>query len=114
MAVNWPNDVNTNFYGMTGSSVENVITTEFESGKKRTRLKNSSVKRTFSVNLDLWTSAEDESFWDWYDTSLRSRAQTVWLKDFRGTNVIKEYRMTQEPSSEGQKPKILSLTFEEV
>ena len=114
MAVNWSGAVDTNFYGMTSSASENIITTEFESGKKRTRLKNSSVRRTFSVQLDLWTKTEEAAFWFWYDTALHSRAQTVWLPDFLGQAVMKEYRMTEEPSCEGQHPKVLTLSFEEV
>lgn len=114
MAVNWSEDISTTFYGMTTTTTENIITTEFESGKKRTRLKNSSPKRTFSVKLDLWTKEEETGFWTWYDTRLHSRAQTVWLPDFFGRPEMKEYRMTAEPTCEGQRPKILSLSFEEV
>lgn len=114
MAVEWSADVNKKFYGMTRSTEENIITTKFESGKERTRLKNSAPKMVFSVQLDLSTRAEERTFWDWYDNTLLSRTETVFLPDFLGSSEGKEYRMMEEPSCEGIEPKTLTLTFKEV
>lgn len=101
------------FYGMTRSSEENIISTKFESGKERCRLKNSVPKRTISVQLDLQSKEEERDFWDWYDNELLSRSETVFLPDFLGSTKGREYRMTEEPSIEGQLPKTLTLTFRE-
>lgn len=114
MAVEWSQDVNKDFYGMTRTTEENVITTKFESGKERLRLKNSVPKMVFSVQLALKTWAEERSFWEWYDSTLLSRTETVNLPDFMGSGITKEYRMTEEPSGEGIDPKTLTLTFKEV
>lgn len=114
MAVEWSTNVNMKFYGMTRATEENVIKTQFESGRERYRLKNSSPKIAFSVQLDLNTKAEERAFWDWYNDTLLSRTETVYLPDFLGGTTGKEYRMTEEPSIEGQRPKVLTLTFKEV
>lgn len=114
MAVEWSADVNQKFYGMTRTTEENIITTKFESGRERTRLKNSEAKKVFSVQLDIATRAEERIFWDWYNNTLLSRAETVFLPDFLGGRTRKEYRMTEEPSGGGIEPKTLTLTFKEV
>ena len=114
MAVEWSASVNMKFYGMTRATEENVIKTQFESGRERYRLKNSAPKVTFSVQLDLDTREEERAFWDWYANTLLSRTETVYLPDFLGGTSAKEYRIMEEPSVEGQRPKVLPLTLKEV
>lgn len=113
MAVEWSSSVSTAFYGMQRSPEDNTLVTEFESGKKRYILKNSTPKLTFSVMLDISTKAEERAFWTWYTEVLMSRTQTVYLDDFLGSGDTKEYRMIEEPSAEGLVPKVFTFTFRE-
>lgn len=113
MAVEWPTGVNKKFYGMQRSSENNTLVTEFESGRKRYTLKNSVPKLVFSVMLDISTKAEERLFWAWYSNTLLSRTKTVNLPDFLGGGTVKEYRMTEEPSAEGQLPKTFTFNFRE-
>lgn len=115
MAVNWPEGVPNKFYGMQRTPENNTLTTEFESGKKRYILKNSSPKITFSVMLDLKSKTEELLFWNWYKDVLLSRTQTVMLPDFLepDSETEKEYRMIEEPSAEGLLPKTFTFNFKE-
>lgn len=114
MVVEWPYEsVNNDFYGMTRVNDENIISTRFESGKERYTLKNSSPKLTISVMLDIHSKAEELAFWKWYTDTLKSRTETILLSDFLGSGIDKEYRMIDEPSAEGQNPRIFTFTFRE-
>lgn len=110
---NWPKAVNTDFYGLTTSAKENVQTVEFESGAKRTYLKQSVAKKTFQFSLTLWTLEEEKAFWTWYDDTILSGSLTFGLTDLLTGSGTTEYRLTSQPSVSGQHPKSLSLTVEE-
>lgn len=110
---NWPSGVNRNFWGLSTSVKDNLQTVEFESGAKRTYLKNSQAKKTFSFSLSLWTKEEEASFWSWYDNTILSGSLTFGLADFLTGSGTTEYRMAGRPSVSGQYPKTLKLSVEE-
>ena len=113
MAVNWYKDAQ-DFYAMTTSSIENVETIEFESGKKRYMRKNTTGKKAFSFSFNLIDKADETAFWTWYDESLCSRANTVYLTDLVKHTGTTEYRMTEEPALQNsQYPKECQLSVEE-
>ena len=110
---NWSSDVNKNFYGLTTTTIENINTIEFESGVKRTYLKNTTPKKKYSVSLDLWTKEEEVAFWSWYNDTILSGSLTFGLTDFTTQNGTTEYRLTSVPNVSGQYPKTLTLQIEE-
>lgn len=110
---NWPGTVNTDFYGLTTSVKDNLQTVEFESGAKRTYLKSSEAKKTYSFSLTLWTLEEEEAFWSWYDDTILSGSLSFGLTDLLTGKGTTEYRLTGQPSVSGQYPKELSLSVEE-
>lgn len=110
---NWPSGVNRNFWGLSTSVKDNLQVVEFESGAKRTYLKNSQAKKTFSFSLSLWTKAEEMSFWGWYEDTILSGSLTFALPDFITHAALTEYRLTGQPSVSGQYPKTLTLNVEE-
>ena len=113
MAVSWYKD-SPKFFGLSTSSNENIETVEFESGKKRFFLKNSTNKKAFSFSFLITDSQDEESFWSWYENTLLSRTQTVNLTDLVTGSGQTEYRMTEEPStSDSQFPKEYSVSVEE-
>lgn len=104
-----------NFYAMSTNSNENIEEVEFESGKKRYYLKNSSPKLSHSFSFLLKDKAEEVAFWNWYSNILLSRTQTVELMNLVTLEGTKEYQMTEEPSiNDSQFPKEVNITVEEV
>lgn len=110
---NWPGNVNTDFYGLTTTVKDNLETVEFESGAKRTYLKNSVAKKTYTFSLTLWTNEEEQNFWSWYNDTILSGSLTFALTDLLTGSGTTEYRLTSQPSVSGQYPKELTLTVEE-
>ncbi len=111
---NWPSGVNRNFFGLTTTVKENVKTIEFESGTKRTYLKNTTPKKKYSVSLSLWSKNEEVAFWNWYNDTILSGSLTFAFSDFTTQDRITEYRLVSVPSISGQYPKTLTLQIEEV
>lgn len=111
---NWASNVNQNFFGLTTTVNENVNTIEFESGVKRTYLKNTTPKKKHSLSLNLWTKTEEVAFWNWYEDTILSGSLTFGLTDFSTQNKITEYRLVSVPSVSGQYPKTIILQLEEV
>ena len=75
--VAWPDGVNQKAYGMSIDYEDNKVEIEFDSGKKRTYLKNSSPKKEFSFNLkfdDSGANSEFKKFLSWYDNVLSAAA----------------------------------------
>ena len=103
------------FFGMTTAPENNVITTEFESGKVRYQLRNSTPKLTHSFSFLLKSKEDELAFWNWYNNDLLSRTQTVELYDLvKGAPDKKEYRMTTEPAvQDSQYPKECQINVKE-
>lgn len=103
------------FYDMNTSSKENIEVLEYENGKPRTYLKDSTSRKTHSFSFDI-TSKEDEiAFWDWYDNVLLSRSEHLELTDVISGKGKKEYRVTAEPYiPDTEFPKECNLSIEEV
>ncbi len=112
MAQLWCPNVNIRFYGVNRTPQSNVKKVSFESGKDRTYLLNSSVKRTFSVNLSL-TKDEETAFWNWYDNTILSGSESFYLTDILTGNGTKEYKFADEPAIEGISPRKLTMTLRE-
>lgn len=113
MAVSWFRN-NEKFYAMSTGSVDNVVVTEFESGKNRMYLRNSTGRKSHQVSFTLWKKTEEIAFWNWYDNVLMSRSEYVQLTDFISGSGTKLYQMTEEPSiPDSQYPKECQVTFEE-
>lgn len=110
----WPDKVNTDFWALETSVNENTQSVEFESGIKRTYLKNSVAKKTYTFSLALNNKTEELAFWNWYDNTILSGSLSFSLYDFLTQSEITEYRLTSKPSVSGQYPKTLNLTVEEV
>lgn len=107
--------LNQKFHSMTTSAKNNIQTLEFESGKSRDYLLDSTPRKIHSVSFNISSKTEEAIFWDWYENTLLSRTQTIKLPDFvRGTGT-REYKMTAEPqTNDSQYPKEFTTTFEEV
>lgn len=102
------------FFGMDTEPSENVEETVFESGKSRYTLKNSSAKLIHSFSFLISSKEEELSFWNWYNTILLSRTQTVGLIDLVSHSGVKEYRMIKEPQIQNsQYPKECSVSVKE-
>lgn len=117
MAVSWPLNVNTKAYGMDTGAKDNLEKISFESGKERTYLKNSGLKKQFSFNLSLNDSgatSEYKLFWTWYEEVLLSGSKTFFLENLLTHSGYKEYKMIKVPSATGQSPKEVSISVEEI
>lgn len=111
--VNWFENKQ-NFYGLTTNSENNVEVTEFENGKKRYILKNSTPKLNHTFSFLLMDKDAERNFWNWYADVLKSRTQTVELRDLITRDGNKEYRMTDEPTVNGsQYPKEVNVSVQE-
>jgi len=112
--VNWWKD-NQKFFSMGTSGKNNIKTLEFESGKTRDYLLDSSPRKTHSVSFKIENRTEESTFWNWYANTLLSRTQTISLIDFVSGTGTKEYKMTEEPqTNDSQYPKEFTTAFEEV
>ncbi len=114
MAQSWPSGVNRKFYGLSTGVEKNTKEIEFESGKKRTYLLNSTPRKTFRVSLSLESKAEETAFWGWYENDILSGSLSFVLPDFIALDHDTEYKLTSTPTTEGQYPKKLTLEMEEV
>lgn len=113
----WAENVNNNAYGMETTLKENVIITEFESGKSRTYLKNSSPKMVHSFMLDLkdtGATSEYKRFLSWWKNDLKSGSLSFAFQDLITGTGLSEYKMTEVPSATGQKWKTITITVEEM
>lgn len=116
----WADNVNTNFYGLDGSPVENREGTKFKSGRVVYRKINTTQKLTHTVNLWLNDSDKDSNnktefkrFLDWNETTNGSGTVPITLTDIETKTGTKDYYVTLGNWS-GQKNKEISLTLEEV
>jgi hypothetical protein len=117
MAVAWPIGVNTDAYGMETTPMPNIERIEFDSGKSRTYLKNSTQKYMHSFLLSLDDSGDGSEyriFVSWWNDVLKSGALSFTFPDLVAHSGLKEYRMTDAYSSSGQKRKEVSLSVEEM
>jgi hypothetical protein len=115
--VAWPVGVNQDAYGLDISGGNNVASIEFESGKARTYLKNSSPKKIFSFLLyldDTGATSEIKKFVTWWDDVLLSGSESFAFPDLLNRGVDTEYRMTETYSASGQKKKEIALAVEEM
>jgi hypothetical protein len=115
--VAWPVGVNQDAYGLDISGGNNVESIEFESGKARTYLKNSTPKKIFSFLLsmeDVGAGSEFKSFVAWWDATLKSGSLSFGFPDLMGSGATKEYRCTETYSASGQKRKEIALAVEEM
>lgn len=117
MIVNWPDNVNNKAYGLDISENDNIIYTEFESGKVRTRKRNSISKGKYSFLLlldDRGDESEYKKFLDWWKNELQSGANTFYFLNFDTKDKMTEYRSIEPFSARGQRYKEVSLSVEEV
>lgn len=117
MAVSWAVGVNTDAYGMETNPGDNVIYTEFESGKSRTILKNSAPKKVHSFMLameDSGASSEYKTFVAWWDDVLLSGSLSFLFPNLITHSGTKEYRATGSYSASGQRLKEVTITVEEM
>lgn len=116
MAKNWSTAVNTKAYGLDTAPIENIEFTEYKSGRKIARLKNSTPKNSFSFMLrmeDAGAASEYKVFLRWYADVIKSGAETFLFPDLITHTGLCEYRMLSY-SAKGQRIKEISLQFEEV
>lgn len=117
MAVAWPAGVNQDAYGMDTAPIDNTERVEFESGKARTYLKNTAVKKIHSFMLSLndeGPGSEYKTFVAWWDTVLLGSAMSFYFPDLVTHTGTKEYRMVSMFSATGQRLKEVSLSVEEM
>lgn len=113
MAVNFYK-TNVKFYSMQTSAIDNLIETQYESGKRAYRLRNTTLKHSHSLSFILKDRADEQSFWQWYENNLYCRANTFYLTNIISGQGTKEYRMTAEPQiQDSQYPKECVLKIEE-
>lgn len=111
----WPVAVNTKFYKGTTKPEDNVITTEYTSGRKIAILANT--RFVFDIECDLSVNAtERNAFWKWFTEQLGGCAGVFHCAALRRTATSTEYfRFKGTPSeSEGQKFRKLSFKIEEI
>ena len=119
MAQYWNGHVNTKFYGQDGGYKENTESVEFKSGRSIEYLKNSTPKRTHSLNLRCNDSikidgrTEFEWLLYWYENTIRSGTIPVYLTDIVTHTGYTLYRVKIEGWN-GQKSKEISLVLEEI
>lgn len=117
MAVAWATGVNTNAYGMETSIKDNLKRIEFESGKERTFLKNSTPKKVFSFMLsleDIGVNSEYKKFINWFCTTLQSGSNSFLFPNLVTHIGLAEYKLTAVPNISGQSPKEVSLSVMEM
>lgn len=117
MAVSWPSGVNQDAYGMDTSGGDNVEYTDFESGKKRTHLLNTTPKKQFSFMLNLnddGAGSEYKLFVAWWEQTLLSGSLSFLFPDLITHSSNTEYLATEAYSVTGQLNKEVTLTVEEM
>ena len=121
MVASWPSHVNKNVYNVDHGWTENREEIQFKSGRRVFWLKNSSVKKTFSVKMKFDDSVivsggktEWGLFCDWWETTLACGTVAFEFVNVanRGTGT-KNYFITEKPSGGGLKTKEVSFTLEE-
>lgn len=113
----WPDGVNQKAYGMNAEYQDNLVKVEFDSGKERTYLKNSSPKKEFNFNLrfeDVGANSEYKKFLSWYENVLLSGSQSFEFPNLITHEGTAEYKMTDTPSARGQKFKEISFSVVEM
>jgi len=114
MSVSWSQNVNTKFYNLSYGVNENTESISFESGKKRTFLKNSTPQKKFDFSLSFWSQTEEQAFWTWYEDVLLSGSECVILTNLLTGTGTKEYRFTSTPQvSDGLYPRTCKISVEE-
>lgn len=113
--VEWPYNVNTKFFKATTKPEDNVITTEYTSGRKICILANTRFVFDFKCSLGV-TATERNAFWNWFTDTLGGCAGVFHCAALKRTPTSTEYfRFKTIPDeSEGQKNRVLSLEIEEV
>lgn len=126
MAQNWNKYVNSNFYGLDGSYLDNTEIVEFKSGRVIKYLKNSTPKKQFALNLSLddktlildsetsLSKTEFEWFLYWYENTVKSGTLSFYLDDIVTNQGVKEYLLSDVPTWIGQRQKEVTITIEEV
>ena len=117
MAVNWPDGVNNKVYGLSTTMNDNLQVQTFESGAKRTWLKNSVTKKKFSFLLlfsDRGSDSEFKKFLSWYDNVCLSGSISFYFLNLISKSGVKEYKFTEVPTIKGNIFKEVSFDLEEV
>lgn len=110
MAVQWPEDVNKKFYGLTTGADENYVEVQFESGRKRRFKKNSTVPCTHSFSFLLKNKAEEKAFWRWYKEDLQGGAVEFEIPSILDPSENQCYMLASPPSvDKSQYPKEATL-----
>jgi hypothetical protein len=113
--VAWPPNVNTKAYGMSVAIIPNFKETEFESGKPRRYLINSSPKRSFTFNIEMTddgSGSEYKAFLAWFTDVLLSGVNTFSFPNLITHTGLTEYWL-DDFSSSGQLKKEVSLSVRE-
>ena len=114
----WPSNVNSNFYGMDATAVDNREQVKYKSGRVVYYKKNSVQKLSHAVKLRLNDSIKTDGqtefgrFLTWYYEQNGSGTVAVTLTDLEKKTGTKDYYIFLENWS-GQRFKELSLTLEE-
>ena len=98
--VAWPEDVNQKAYGMNTEYEDNLVKIQFDSGKERTYLKNS--------------SSEYKKFLNWFENVCLSGSQSFAFPNLITHSGNAEYKFTDTPSARGQKYKEVSFSVIEM
>ena len=122
MAAEWNEHVNHNFYGQDGNYKDNREKVEFKSGRTVYYQKNSTPKKTYSLNLQLADTGtkkingktEFEHFLDWYENTIKSGTVPFYLPDIITGKGKKLYQFQNIPAWKGQQYKEISLKLEEI
>ncbi|WP_147613007.1 hypothetical protein [Treponema pectinovorum] len=118
----WSSFVNQDFYGQDSGYKKNTEEVEFKSGRTISYLKNTTPKKTHTINIrckDKGTQKIDgktefEHFLDWFENTIKSGTIPFNLKDLTTGKEIKMYRLAEHPTWKGQKYKEINLKIEEV
>lgn len=117
---NWNSHVNTNFYGLDSTFIDNTKEVSFASGRKIKYLKNTTPKKRFSFMLSVDDKkrvegkTEFEWFLYWYENEVYSGTESFKLLDFITHSALKDYILDGVPTWKGQAIKEISLSIEEL
>ncbi len=113
--VEWPKEVlpTERLYGKQTGYVDNIIKTEYDSGRITSIMKNSVQKRVYSVNYAA-TKEQAKAFDNWFRNVLGGISGTFTALSLEDDGTTCEYRMTQNPQISGNAIKEISMQWQEV
>lgn len=107
----WPNECNSKFFSFNSKPKDNVLTTEFISGRTVGFLKNSKNIMTISCSIR-FDKTEQDIFWNWFNDDLGQTAG-AFICPALGDKYYK-FTSIPEPEDTNQRFRVLKLEIKEI